>query len=107
MYLKMYVKQDLQKLLNMIEASKSLEWLGGLAWDLEKILMKKYRPDNVTTLAETTTKISKLKLAEKQDPEELEYEIVAIESEYRCTIDKSMQKACVVKAGGAHYADMI
>ena len=33
--------------------------------------------------------------------------ISAIENEYRCTIDESTRKAFVVKASGAHYADVI
>ena len=63
------------KLLKMIEASKSPEWPGGLACDIKKRLMKKYRPDDVTALAEITTRLSKLKLAKGQDPEELEDKI--------------------------------
>lgn len=98
---------DSPKLLKMIEASKSPEWPGGLACDIKKRLMKKYRPDDVTALAEMTTKLSKLKLKKGQDPEELEDEIAAIENEYRCTIDESTRKAFVVKAGGALYADVI
>ena len=49
--------------------------------------MKKYRSDDVTALAEMTTKLSKLKLAKGQDPEELQAEITAIKNEYRCMID--------------------
>ena len=45
----------------------------------------------MTTLAEMTTKLSKLNLAEQQDLEELEDEITAIESEYLCTIDENTQ----------------
>ena len=45
----------------------------------------------MTTLAEMTTKLSKLNLAEQQDLEELEDEIAAIINEYRGTIDKSTQ----------------
>ena len=40
--------------------------------------MKKYRSDDVTALAEVTTKLSKLKLDKGQDPEELEDEIAEI-----------------------------
>ena len=63
---------DSPKLLKMIEASKSPGWPGSLACDIKKRLMKKYRPDDVTALAEMTTKLSKLKLKKGQDPEELE-----------------------------------
>ena len=55
-----------------------------MACDIKKRLMKKYRPDDVTAIEEVTPKLSKLKLAKGQDPEELEDEIVAIENEYRC-----------------------
>ena len=48
-----------------------------------KRLIKKYRPDDVTALAEMATKLSKLKLTKKQDLEDLENEITAIENEYR------------------------
>ena len=58
-------------------------------------------------LAEMTMKLSKLKLTKGQDPGELEDEIAAIENEYRCTIDESTWKVFVVKAGGAHYVDVI
>ena len=81
---------NLPKLLKMIENSKSLEWSGGLACNIKKRLTKKYRPDDVTALAETTRKLLKLGSAKGQDPEELEDEIVAIENEYRCTINESM-----------------
>ena len=47
-----------------------------------------------------------MKLAKGQDLEELEDEIVAIENEYRCTIDESTHTLFVVKAGGAHYTDV-
>ena len=43
--------------LKMIVVSKSLKWLGGLACDLTKRLMKKYRPDDVKELVEMTTKL--------------------------------------------------
>ena len=79
------------KLLKIIKASKSPEWPGGLACDVKKRLMKKYRPDDVTALAEMTTKLSKLKLTKGQDPKELEDEITTIENEYRCTIGESTQ----------------
>ena len=69
--------------------------------------MKKYRPDDVTALAEMTTKLSKLKLTKGQDPEELEDEIAVIENEYRYTIDESTRKVFVVKAGSKHYANVI
>jgi len=98
---------DSPKLLKMIEASKSPQWPGGLACDIKKRLMKKYRQDDVTALAEMTTKLSKLKLTKGQDPKELEDEIAAIENEYRCKIDESTRKAFVVKAGGADYVDVI
>ena len=42
---------------------------GELACDLKKRLIKKYRRDDVTAIAEMTMKLSKLKLAKKQDPE--------------------------------------
>ena len=76
----------------MIEASKSPDWPGGLACDTKKRLMRKYRPDDVTALADMTTKLLKLKLAKGQDSEELEDEIAAIENEYLYKIDKSRQK---------------
>ena len=63
-----------------------------MACDISKGLMKKYRPDDVTALAETTTKLLRLKLAKRQDPEELENEITAIENKYPCTIVRSTQK---------------
>ena len=69
--------------------------------------MKKYRPEDVTALSEMTMTLSKLKLPKRWDPEELEEEIVAIENEYRCTINKSTRKSSVVKVGGAHYTDII
>ena len=58
-------------------------------------------------LTEMTTELLKLKLAKRQNQEELEDKIAAIENEYRCTIGESMEKSFVVKAGGAHYADVI
>ena len=48
---------DSPKLLKMIEDPKSPEWPGGLACDIKKRLVKKYRPDDVMTLAEMTTKL--------------------------------------------------
>ena len=62
---------DSPKLVKRIEASKSPEWPGELACDIKNRLMKEYRPDDVMALAEMTTKLSKLKLAKEQDPEEL------------------------------------
>ena len=50
------------KLLKVIQASKNADWPGGLACDLVAKLMKKYRLDNVMSLAEMTTKLSKLKM---------------------------------------------
>lgn len=98
---------DSPKLLKMIEASKSADWPCGLACDLVERLRKKYKPDDVTALAEMTTKLSKLKLSKKQDPEDLEDAIAAIENEYRCTIDEKTRRAFVVKAGGTFYSDVI
>ena len=95
------------KLLKIIQASKSRNWPGGLACDLVVKLLKKYMVDNVTALADMTTKLSKLKLGKNESPEDLEDDIAAIENEYRCDIDKKARKACVVKAAGKYYADVI
>ena len=73
---------DSSRLLEMIGASKSADWPCGLACDLVERLRKKYKPDDVTALAEMTTKLSNLKLSKKQDPEDLEDAIAAIENEY-------------------------
>ena len=77
------------KLLNIIEASTSLECRGGLTCNLVKTVTKRYRLDDVIVLAETTPKLSKLKLTKKQDPDEIKDEIAVIENEYRCAIDES------------------
>ena len=61
--------------------------------------MKKYRPDDTTVLAEMTIKLSKLKLAKKQNPGGLEDKISAIENEYRYTIDKNTQQVCYSESG--------
>ena len=60
----------------MTQASMSPDWPGGLACELIAKLLKKYRPDDVTALAEMTTKLTKLKLGKNQNPEELEDDIV-------------------------------
>ena len=94
-------------LLEMIQVSKDLEWPGELACDIKTSLMKKQMPDDVLVLDEMTTKLSKFELVKRQDPEELENEIVGIENEYWCTINGSIRNAFVVKTGGKQYADVI
>ena len=95
------------KLLKTIQASNSAYWPGGLACDLVMKLMKKYRLDNVTALAEMTTKLSKLKMEKNDDPEDLKDDIAEIKNEYRCEIDKKIRMAFVVNSAGKHYADVI
>ena len=101
------LSMELLKLLKMIQASKSADWPGGLAYDLVAKLMKKYRPDGVMALAKVTTKLSKLKMGKNDDPEDLEDDIAAMENEYHCQIDEKTRKAFVVKAAGKYYADVI
>ena len=69
--------------------------------------MKKYRTDDVTALSKIITKLSKLKLKKKDNPEELEDDITAIKSEYRSLINKKTKHDFVVKAAGKNYADII
>ena len=69
-------------MLKIIQASKSPDWPGRLACDLVAKLLKKYRPDDMTALADITTKLSKLKLGKIYGPKDLEDNIAAIENEY-------------------------
>ena len=65
----------------MVKASKSHERTGELACTIMNVLMKKYRPADVTALAETTTTLSKFRLAKRQALVELEEETADIENE--------------------------
>ena len=65
------------KMLEMIQPSKSP---GGLTCDLVVKLIEKYTPDDVTVLADMTTKFSKLKLGKNDDPEDLEDDIATIKN---------------------------
>ena len=91
----------------MIEASKSPDWPGRLTCDLVAKLNKKYRPDNVTSLADMTMTFFKLKLRKNDDPEDLEDDIAATKNEYCCQIDEKERKAFMVEAAEKYYADVI
>ena len=70
------------KLLNMVEASNSLDWLGGLVCDLVKRLEKKFKPGDTIAITEMTMKLMVLKLKKGEYPNKLEDNITAIKNKY-------------------------
>ena len=70
---------DTPQLLSKIEASKSKDWPGGLAYAFVAKLMKKYKLDDTLAVAEQTTKLMSLKLKKNEDPETLGDAIVVLE----------------------------
>ena len=98
---------DSPQLLLKIEASKSQDWPGGLAYVLVAKLMRKYKPDDTLAVAEQTKKLMSLKLKKNEDPETLGDAIAVLETGYGCTILESQKVAAIVNAAGGQYADSI
>ena len=91
----------------MVKALKSTTWPGGLACELVKRSKKKYGSDDTLAIAETTTKLSKLKLKKEDDPEDLEDNIAVIEAQLGCTLNEQQTITTIVRAAGKHYTGVI
>ena len=90
-----------------IEASKSNEWSGGLAYKVWRSIKKQYKTKDTIAVAEQLTKLMALKLKKDQDPDELGDELAEIKTMDWSKLSEKEKVAAIVNAAGARYADVI
>jgi len=71
-----------QKLMNMLNKDKTPEWECGKAYEVTKLLMKRYKQDVAINKAEMTKELINVKLSESDDPSELFEELYCIKNVY-------------------------
>ena len=71
-----------QKMMNLLNKSKSQEWENGKAYEVTKLLMKRYKQDDAINKAEMMKELINVKLNNEDDPGELFEELYRIKNVY-------------------------
>jgi len=71
-----------QKLMNILNKAKTPEWENGKAYEITKLLLKRYKQDDAINKAEMTKELINVKLGESDDSSELFEEIYRIKNVY-------------------------
>jgi len=71
-----------QKLMNMLNKAKTPKWENGTAYEVTKLLLKRYKQDDAIYEAEMTKELINVKLGESDDLSELFEEIYRIKNVY-------------------------
>jgi hypothetical protein len=90
----------------VINKSKSTEWPGGLAWNINESLIKKYRPNNIVAQAEMRQRLNAVSMKKNEDPSTLFEHLAEIETIYNGmgkTIDQDDSVDVVLTAAPKDY----
>jgi len=76
------------ELISMILASQTAEWPEGLACNVIKELIKKYKPDDVMSLVDEKVALNKIRMSSSDEPSVLFDQITAVEVRYNTKTKK-------------------
>ena len=71
-----------QKMMNLLNKAKTVDWENGKASEVTKLLLKKYKQDDAINKAEMTKELINVKLDAKTDPGELFEDLYRIKNIY-------------------------
>jgi hypothetical protein len=83
------------RLRSIINKAKTDEWLGGEAWMINTVLIKKYRPDDIIAAAEARRRLNDVSMKKYDDPAILFEQLAEIEVAYAGTTIKIIEQDCI------------
>jgi hypothetical protein len=89
------------RLMAFINKSKTVEWPGGLEWNFNQSMIKKYRPTHGVAQSEMCQRLNALSMKKNEDPETLFEQLAEIEAIYNGmgkTIDQDDMVTVVLTA---------
>ena len=69
-------------LMGLVMRSSTSEWPNGLAWKVVEALFKKYRPEDVISMAELRRELGRISMKKEEDPTTLFDQLSTIENKY-------------------------
>ena len=93
--------------MRLVSKAKTKEWPKGAAYLIVRMLMKKYRPNDIMSKVEMRQQLNKVVMKKGSDPANLFEHLAAIEDKYGKSIDEADLIAIVLDAATDEYQSVL
>jgi len=95
------------KMLNVLQQSKTEAWPSGLAWLAIELLEQRFAPKDAMSSVEMEDQLAKIKIGKNDDPLDIDDKMAEVQIQFGCVLTEDQKLTWIIKIARGNYASEI